>query len=116
MGPLRNANATTLLASAANSGSKVILRLGIGASQTRNHTHTNGWDAFRSLSSANRGIRDEEVIVAVGTTIADRPPHRSVQAHLRTQLRTKDVTVPCDETTPFIRRPSILKAALKPAK
>ncbi len=42
MGPFRNANATMLLASAANSGSNVILRLGIGVSQTRNHTHTNG--------------------------------------------------------------------------
>src|SRR5271170_2109990 len=35
IGPLRNANATMLLASAANSGSNVIFRLGIGVSQTR---------------------------------------------------------------------------------
>ena len=42
MGPLRNANATRLLASAANSESNVIFRLGIGVSQTRNHTQTNG--------------------------------------------------------------------------
>src|SRR5579859_1377512 len=47
MGPLRNANATMVLASAANSGSNVVLRLGIGVSQTRNHTHTNGWDRQR---------------------------------------------------------------------
>jgi hypothetical protein len=36
-----NANATRLLASAANSGSNVIFRLGIGVSQTRDHTQTN---------------------------------------------------------------------------
>jgi hypothetical protein len=34
-------HATMLLASAANSGSNVIFRLGIGVSQTRNHTQTN---------------------------------------------------------------------------
>src|SRR5260370_28180106 len=49
MGPLRNANATMLLASAVNSGSNVIFRLGIGVSQTRDHTYTNGEDANGTL-------------------------------------------------------------------
>src|ERR1700678_1662912 len=50
MGPLRNANATMLLASVANSGSNVIFSLGIGFSQTRNHTQTTGKDANRLRS------------------------------------------------------------------
>jgi hypothetical protein len=29
---------------------------------------------------------DQSIIVAVGTTIADRPPHRSVRARLRIRL------------------------------
>ncbi len=57
MGPLRNANATRLLASAANSGSNLIFRLGIGVSQTRNHTQTNGKDANRQRSQEERPAR-----------------------------------------------------------
>jgi len=38
MGPLRNANATRLLASTASFESKVIPRFAIGSSQTGNHT------------------------------------------------------------------------------
>jgi hypothetical protein len=43
MGPLRNANATMLLASAANCGSNVIFRLGIGVFHTRNLSTPKVW-------------------------------------------------------------------------
>jgi len=39
-----------------------------------------GWPAIRTFP----GLRG--VTVAVGTVIADRPPHRSVRARLRTRL------------------------------
>ena len=45
-----------LLASAANSGSNVIFRLGIGVSQTRNHTQTNATQG-EDTGSALRGAK-----------------------------------------------------------
>jgi hypothetical protein len=42
----------------------------------------------RALASLNTSLHDREaqIIVAVGTTIADRPPHESVRARVRTRL------------------------------
>src|SRR5260370_29648733 len=63
MGPLRNANATRLLASPAISGSNVIFRFGIGISQTRNHTQTSGRDANRRCSqTCELGSREQAEI------------------------------------------------------
>src|ERR1035441_8911034 len=76
MGPLRNANATRLWASAANSGSNVIFRLGIGVSQTRNHTQTNGRQANRQCSQ--RGVASLAQCLYLHPSQLDRVPFRQL--------------------------------------
>src|SRR5258708_35395346 len=70
MGPLRNANATRLLASAAKSRSNVIFRLGFGVSQTRNHTQTNGRDANRQCSQQEGPARTPQAAACLPRTLA----------------------------------------------
>src|ERR1022692_156489 len=43
-------------------------------------------DASQKSSSGKSPLMSPKPVVAVGTTIADRPPHRSVQARLRIRL------------------------------
>ena len=43
-------------------------------------------DSALSPGSVYRDLAPSAITVAVGTTIADRPPHRSVQARLRIRL------------------------------